>query len=80
MGLLVLAALLTYEPVPSPDRILVLQEAHARLQSRSAATAQPVKLRPPAGQRIMSAEERRELHLALARFVRERAGQVMDLR
>jgi hypothetical protein len=80
MGLLVLAALLTYEPPPSPNRILMLQEAQARLQTRSAAIEQPVKLRLPAVERILSSDERQELHQAAARFVLEQAGQVVEFR
>ena len=80
MGLLVLAALLSYEPLPSPDRILVLQEAQARLQSRSAAAEQPLKLNRTAAERILSSEERKELHRAVARFVREHEGQIVELR
>ena len=80
MGLFVLAALLGYQPAPSPNRILILQEAQARVISRSALTDQPVKLQPAAAQREMSVHERQELREALERFIQERPGQLVDLR
>ena len=80
MGLFVLAALLTYAPPPSPSRILMLQEAQARMQSRSPKADQPMKIKPAEMERVLSSQERNELHQALETFVRDRAGQVMDLR
>ena len=80
MGLLVLAALLTYEPTPPPSRILVLQEAQARLNTRSGAIEQIMVSKPARVHRAMSDEQRQELLAALDRFARERPGQVVDLR
>jgi hypothetical protein len=39
-----------------------------------------MKLMPAAVQRVLSSQEQNELHEALETFVRDRAGQVMDLR
>jgi hypothetical protein len=80
MGLLVLAALLTYEPLPSPNRILMLQEAQARLQRRSAIAARPAKLELRAVQRVLSSEERQKLQRAAAKFVQESPGLVVEFR
>jgi hypothetical protein len=80
MGLFVLAALLTYEPPPSSSRIVVLQEAQARLQSRSSRAEQPLKIKPTAAEHVLSSQERNELHQSIETFVRDRAGQVLDLR
>jgi hypothetical protein len=79
---LITASCLAENDPPSRDHIRILQEAHIREHARAIRAIPRPRYKLPIARPAprLSEEERAELKAAIERFVRERAGVLVDIR